>query len=293
MADVKEIGDCYAVAAAATQHLGRYREAEAYASACVERSRGIDAGSYLHGLTWRVAARFMLGDWQGALADQSELERLGEQDPRELPAGYTIRAYAFAALCHELRGERAESDRYIALTRRYFDHRGRLHGGSRHRPPAARALVHRGQFEEALALSPIEPRTGGVGLTLELVCELVAAQGNWDEADRVVAAAREEAEVGEQLSLPLFADRLEGRAAAAAGETERAAALLRRSAEGFAGLGARWEEAWSRLLLGEVLVGGERQPAGRELAGALLVFQQLGSVTEAKRARALLADVAV
>ena len=34
----------------------------------------------------------MLGDWDAALADQAEVERVAGQDPRELPAGYTVRA---------------------------------------------------------------------------------------------------------------------------------------------------------------------------------------------------------
>src|SRR5215208_2057653 len=90
----------------AAQHRGHYREAEAHATTSIERARSIDAGSYLHGLTWRVAARFMLGDWANALADQAEIERVMALDPRELPPGYAIRAYTFTALCHELRGDR-------------------------------------------------------------------------------------------------------------------------------------------------------------------------------------------
>jgi class 3 adenylate cyclase len=293
MTDVKEIGDTYAMAAWSAQHLGRHAEAEAHATACIERSRGIDSGSYLHGLTWRVAARFMLGRWDAALADQAELERIAAQDPRELPAGYTMRAYTFTALCRELRGERDEADRYMELARRYFDLRRPLRArGSLHAPPLALALAHRGLFEDALALIPLVPGTGSAGLTLEALCEIVAARESWDEAAGVVRAAREEAEIGGQLSLPLFADRLEGRAAAAARDEERAATLLRRSADGFAALGARWEEAWSRLLLAEVsLLGGlQRQSVERELAAALSVFEQLGSVREADRAASLLAD---
>ena len=57
MTDVKEIGDALAVSAREAHHLGRFREAEAHATACIERARGLDSGSYLHGLTWRVADR--------------------------------------------------------------------------------------------------------------------------------------------------------------------------------------------------------------------------------------------
>ena len=143
--------------------------------------------------------------------------------------------------------------------------------------------MHRGRFDEAAALCPLEARTIQAGATLELNCELAGEQGRWDDAARVVAAARDEAAVGEQLSLPLFADRLEGRAAAAAGDFAKAVELLRRSADGFAELGARWEEGWSRLLLAELL--GE---AG-ELGAAPTVFERLGSIREAERAAALLA----
>lgn len=294
MTDVKEIGDSYAMAAWSAQHLGRYREAEAHASACIERSRGIDAGSYLHGLTWRVAARFMLGEWEAVLADQAELERVAAEDPRELPAGYTMRAYTFTGLCRELRGEHDEADRYMELASRYFALRRDLRPqGSLQGPPLALALARRGRYEEAVALIPLVPRSGSAGVTLEALCEIAAARERWDEAAGLIAAAREEAEVGELLSLPPFANRLEGRAAGAAGHVKHAAGLLGRSAEDFAALGARWEEAWSRLLLAELVVGSEKRRAERELAVALPIFEQLGSVREAERARALLADVAV
>jgi class 3 adenylate cyclase/tetratricopeptide (TPR) repeat protein len=294
--DVKEIGDTYAMAAESAQALGRYAEAEARATECIERSRGIDSGSYLHGLTWRVAARFMLGEWDEALADHAELEALAAQDPRELPAGFTMRAYTFSALCHELRGETDAADRYIDVSRRYFDFVVERYGRrqpSVHAQPLSLVLARRGLFEEAVERCPLVPHSQGSGLTLQLLCEIVPAKGDWHEAAGVVAAAREEAQVGEQLSLPLFADRLEGRAAAIAGDAERAAALLRRSAEGFASLGARWEEAWSRLLLAEALMPHDAPGAKRELAASLEVFEELDSVRERDRARAMLADVAV
>jgi hypothetical protein len=109
----------------------------------------------------------------------------------------------------------------------------------------------------------------------------------------VVVAARDEAEVGELLALPLVADRLEGRAAAAGGDFASAAKLLGRSAEGFEALEAPWEEAWSRLLLAEALLGGDRTAAERELRAALPVFERLGSVLEAKRARGAFEQIAV
>ena len=157
----------------------------------------------------------------------------------------------------------------------------------------SRSRSRHGRFDEALALIPLVPRSLSAGATLEALCEIAAARERWDEAARLVEAAREEAEVGEQLALRLFADRLEGRAASAAGDADEGGGALARTAEGFAAIGARWEEAWSRLSLAEVVVGSETQHAERELAAALPVFEELGSVREAERARALLAKVAV
>ncbi|HXV34027.1 MAG TPA: BTAD domain-containing putative transcriptional regulator [Gaiellaceae bacterium] len=293
--DVKEIGDSYAGAARSALLAGSYRKAEAHASACIERARGIDSGSYIHGLTWRVAARFALGDWEGALADQAELERVAELAPRELPPAFAMGSYTRAALCHELRGETGDADRYIELGLRYVELGGprRVRGRSIHVPPLALALARRGRFEEAVALVPVAPRSWSAALALEARCEIAAAGERWDEAAGLVAAAREEAEAGEQLALPSLADRLEGRAAAASGDLPAAAELLRRSAAGFAALEAVWEEAWSRLLLAETIAGTDRRAAERELRAALPVFERLGSVREAERAQAALEAIAV
>jgi hypothetical protein len=295
LTDVTEVGDTYAVAARSALFVGRYREAEARATAGVERARGIDSGSYIHGLTWRIAARFALGEWEEALDDQAELERVLALAPREQPPPFTMGAYTRAALCHELRGEREDADRYIERGLRLVEWGGftRVRGRSIHLPPLALALARRGRFDDALDLVPLVPHGVNSGLTLEVLCEIAAARERWGEAAGLVAAARAEAEIGEQLSLPLFADRLEGRAAAAGGDATKGAELLRRSADGFAALEARWEEAWSRLLLAEALAGPDREAAERELRAALPVFEQLGSLREAERARAALEQLAV
>ena len=293
MTDVKEIGDSYAVAARAAHFVGRFREAESHASAGIERARGIDSGSYLHALTWRVSARFALGEWESALADQEELERVAPLSPRALPPAYAMGAYTRIALCHELRGEREEADRYIELALRYFEQvRHARQGGSIHIPPLALTLARRGRFDEALAPIPYMPRSTSASTTLEVLCEIAAMRERWDEAAGLVSAARDEAVVGEQLSLPPFADRLEGRAAHAEGDLAAATELLARSAEGFAAIDARWDEAWSRLLLAEVVAGSDGRRAEQQLAAALPVFERLGSVGEIERARALRVEVA-
>jgi class 3 adenylate cyclase len=289
MSDAKEIGDSYAMVAASSQHIGRYAEAEQHASACVDRARGVDSGSYLHGLAWRVAARFELGKWDEALVDAAELERVASLDPRELPAGYTARGYTYAGLCHELRGEHEAADRYAELMLRYFELKGEPGRGRLSAPPLAVLLGRRGRFDEALSVIPLYPRTASAGFTLAALCELAALRGSWDEAERLVAAAREEAEWGELLALPPHADRLEGRAAAAAGDVSAAVESLRRSADGFASVAARWDEARSRLLLADAVAGVDPARAERELAAALAVFERLGAVRELEQARSLAA----
>ena len=228
MTDVKEIGDAYAVAARAAQHLGRFAEAETHATACIERARGIDSGSYLHGLTWRVAARFALGDWDGALVDQKELERVAAVGPQALPPAFTMGAYTRVALCHELRGERDDADRYIDMALRYIERIRHAYSSSWiHLPPFALVLSRHGRFDEALALIPLVPekcerRRGAQGP----FCEITAARERWDEAGRLVQARAGRPRSENNSRLPLFADRLEGRAASAAGDLAKGAELL-------------------------------------------------------------------
>src|SRR5205807_1823567 len=110
-----------------------------------------------------------------------------------------------------------------------------------------------------------------------------------ERAPETIARARAHAEEAELLALPLFADRLQGRAALASGDTAGAIDPLVRARDGFASLGARWEAAVSALSLGEAFVAaGDPEGARPELASALTVFDELGSVREIARARAAL-----
>jgi hypothetical protein len=292
MRDVREIGDAHAMAAWTTQHIGRYRDAETHAAACVELARDRDAGLYAFGLAWRVQARHALGDWEGALSDQAEIERVAAGEPRDLPASFTMPAYVQAGLCHELRGGGPRADAYLDLALRYFDHRKRFAMWSGPSllalPTAAQILARRRRFDEALAILDAAPGPSA-GLAFAARCEIAAERAAWSEVPALATASREEAAKGELLALPLVVDRLEGRAAAAAGDAEAASLLLRRSADGFRELEAAWEEAWSRLLLGEVLLPGDRSTAEPELAPALAVFERLGSVREIERSRSALA----
>ncbi|MDH5280643.1 MAG: AAA family ATPase [Thermoleophilia bacterium] len=289
LTDVAEIGDAFVMGAWNATYVGLYREAVEHATACIERTRAIDPGEYVHGLAWRVWARTMTGDWSGALEDQAELERIQTETAAALPVGYTLKAYSAASFVHELRGERAEATAYLDLVEQFVAAHPASSSLDRDAALAlaARAHAHRGHPAEAKALFEC-----GADLqappTVEALCEIVAAQEDWVAAPEVIAAARRQAALSEAVALPLFADRLEGRLATAEGDPTRAARLLGRSAGGFAELGALWEEAWSRQLLAEVLIQlSDEQGAQKQRDAARLIFDRLGSVEECERATTL------
>jgi class 3 adenylate cyclase/tetratricopeptide (TPR) repeat protein len=273
LTDSQEIGDAYAMAAWSALYLGLYSEALAHASEGVERSRE-NPGTYAHCLVYRIWAKYMLGDWPGALADHAEMERVLADDPREFPPGPYMRAYALIAFCRELRGEHDESNRLLHLVRRFLDE-----GGSRTGLVGAvayylRALVHRGTGFDEVRRFPLGDPSEGTPILLEALCEFAAAAEDWDGAPALIQRARDESQSTGLRAVPYFADRLDGLA-------HRDPGLLRRSAEGFASLGAVWEEACSRLQLAE-LTGDPT-----DLGNALETFAHLQSVAELARARAL------
>jgi hypothetical protein len=283
LTDSKEIGDVLITAAWNAFNLGLFTEALELAEECVECTRDIDPGAYVHGLSWRVLARFMTGDWQGALDDQVELDRLIGDGGGGLPLPFSRRAYAIAAFCHELRGDREASDRDLETVRRCYAEPNPSRVGRRNAlAPACRALAHRGQVDEARALFLHDPNSKAYGTALEALCDITAAAHDWSGARETVEIARAWAEETGLVGLPFFADRLEGQIAAAEGNAAEAAVLLGRAGRGFAEIGAIWEEAYARLLLGEAT----SDPG--ELEAALVVFERLGSVTEIERARGVL-----
>jgi tetratricopeptide (TPR) repeat protein len=272
-----EIGDAYAMISWSALYLGRYGEALTYASEGVERSQE-NPGTYVHCLVYRAWAKFMLGDWPGALADHAEMERVLADDPRDFLLGPYMRAYALIAFCRELRGDADETDRLLELIRRFLDEGATRTGLVGAISYYLRTLVHRGAGLEEAARFPLTPPSEGTPILLEALCEVAAAAEDWEQARLLVRRARDESRSTGLLAVPFFADRLEGL-------MRRDPSLLRRSADGFSGLGAVWEDAWSRLLLAE-LTGN---PA--DLGSAPKTFERLQSVKELERARALAPEI--
>jgi hypothetical protein len=229
---------------------------------------------------------FRLGAWDAALASHLRLEELLGERWSSPPTPY-LRAAAAVAFMRDARGERAEADRQLGLLQSVDDvQKTRAATGASW---VALTLARRGAFAEAREWLERLRWREGLGLKLEALCDLVAEEGAWLESEDVVRAAREHARFAGLLALPCFADRLEGRAALAAGDPERGAQALAVASEGFARLEARWERAFCDLLLAEALAAlGCRDEARTRLAPALDVFEELRSLREGARARELL-----
>ncbi len=283
LSDLSETCDVYGMAAVSETLLGMYPEAVEHATRSAEIGKELDLGAYLHGLNWRVHARVMAGDWDGAIEDEATIARFENREPISLPGAYSARAAAAIAFCLELRGDPAATARLDVLR----DYKRELESAINTLPLPARALAHRGLIEEAWGWNDLSRRMYRAA-HLEAACEIVAAEQDWDRAaDIIQEARRETAECG-LLALGFFADRLEGRRLAASAEAERAASFLRGSADGFAQIGSPWEEAFSRLLLAETLAGTNEDEAEGQVLQAAPVFQRLGSVQELARSRQLL-----
>ena len=283
LSDIREICDAYGMTAVSSARKGLCGDAQRFAAEEITRAKDIDAGSYLQGLVWHSVACFLLGDWQQVFSNQVEIERMQPGAPA-LPGAMAMRAYVVTMLCHELRGETNEASRYLSLFDEYDETeraRGFTLGGL---PEAARVLARRGDFDRARELLPLQH---GEFLSLHLgaLCEVVLRQQAWEDAEPI--ALRALAEHSSQ-GLPLLAAqayRLQGASAIAAGDTDKGRESLGTSASQLAALGARWEEALSRLLLAETL-HEEGDPEGikhARLAG--ITFEDIGSVQELQRAQ--------
>ncbi len=123
--------------------------------------------------------------------------------------------------------------------------------------------------------------------------ELAAATGDWSSAGSILADVRAyvveaavEADEAKLVSLPCFADRFEGRAAAANGAIDRAIEMLTAASDGFEALEAPYERARTDVDLARALAAtGRIEEAGTRAATAAKVFASLGAVKDLAVAR--------
>ena len=288
LTDSWEVGDSFGVAAWQAFHVGRYREAEARADEGFRRALSGSPIMALYCLDWRALARCRLGEWDGFLADVATAEELlGRR--KDNPPGFASDHVAAAAFVHEVRGDREASDRFLDILS-WLER-------AEDRPSPGWAvwrsllLARRGQFDQATAeldRPEFEALRYGRGYVLEARCDVIAEREAWDEAAEVVRLARQRADTAGLEALRCYADRLEGRAAAAGGRADQAVGLLERARAGFEALEASWEAARTALSLAEALLAAGRPNDGlRPLEACRAVFERLRSLRELERAETL------
>jgi tetratricopeptide (TPR) repeat protein len=282
--DVLEIGDLYAMGTWVHHEVGRYGRALELADTGLEAITGRHPTTELHIRAWRMAALYRSGRWDEALGEFGVVrEMLG--DRRDDPPYFASHAFAIAGVILHRRGERAQSDGLAgSMLRMVSESFGRLYGS------LLRFLVIRGDLTLANELR--RPRTwethAGDALTAE--AERLAANADWAGAADLVATMRAHAEAGDAPSVASVADRLEGRAEAAGGDLEVAAAHLRRAAAGFDALGDPWERALTDLDLARALWRTSEDEASMRLRDATETFESLSDVEGQAEARALSGD---
>jgi hypothetical protein len=173
------------------------------------------------------------------------------------------------------------------MTRREEDKLGR--GGIR--TWLAWANLIRGRSREAGdLLDEVErnPFGGHLPLFRNVQAAYLAESGLWDRVPAFAEDARRYARDSGILALPFHVDRLEGRAALAAGDPGSAVELLERASDGFASLEARWDRARTDVFLASALAdAGRVEEARSRLAAGTAVLEGLDAIRDLERARAL------
>ncbi len=286
--DPWELGDIYGMAAWESCMLGRYPDSERYGLHGRSRAGDLAEGVRAHNLNWAAFARFQMGDWDGVLElfdEAAGLLRERLDDPPYFMAGI-VGAAAF------VQGAREEPDASVIASLERI--RGIVHSGSviaSHWLAWMRArLGDLAGARDALAEGELVRHRVSRPFQEQVAAEVLAIGERWDEAPAFLEAARAYASEAGLLALPLHLDRLEGRAALATGDHDRAIELLRGARDGFGGLQARWERARTELDLAEAWLRlGRTEEACTSLeaaatdlgaAGARLELRRLGELRD-------------
>jgi class 3 adenylate cyclase len=291
--DLVEVVDIYGTAAWGLAHIGDYRRASELGAIGWARGSEKGVGNYVPGVFYAVAT-FRLGRWDEFWRIFTEVdEAFGLSDPGKSLRYHAHRLFAVAAYLSEVSGDSAAADRYIGHLDNSQAAQGSV-GISAARLWIVMTLIRRREFREARARLAVHDPVRDIqnrDLTLEGWADLIAAEGSWNEAAAIVSEARNWSDRTGLRFLPLVADRLEGQAALAAGETDRATRLLETARDGFTRLEVPWERARTELSLAEAYVAnGNGAEAATAARAALETFSALGAPAEIERAAALVAE---
>ena len=294
--DLGELGDSYAVASWNAIYYGLFEEARDIGREGFELFHA-DAPMYaVHALCWATLASFYLGDWDGCLHDFGlVVAGLGERG-QSLTSGFST-PWPAAALIHEARGDRADSQR---LLEELYDVEERSR--SRRRiltvvlPLTMRTMLLRGETQAARARfeAAIEddPRPENLPLLQLAQAELLLAEERWDELEGLAATMRRTGESSGARYLAAAAERAAGRVAAARGDAAEGMRLLEAAAAGYDGAGMAVDAAVARLDAAEAALAAGRREDATRLAAAMGTLRRAGFRREIERGESLLAPAA-
>ena len=258
--DSFEVGDIFGMAAWGQTMIGDYPRSIDVAAEGVRRSENDAIGVGIHCLSWQTLAEFFRGNWSVVIDELLPQMQAALGDRRDQPPYFALHAFFAAAFIMEAQGEPAAA-RPLAIVTQSVD--GATLGTASLWMPAWLHL-HAGRREKAeAALETLETPTGAS----RPIAEAVRAAGlaefeRWDRVPAFLEETRHYAADAGLRALPVHLDRLEGRAALAAGDLEGAIAALDRAADAFGTLGAQWERACTQLSLAEAkLTAGRRDEA--------------------------------
>ena len=274
-----DLDDIFCMAALMAWEQGRYRDAERLSEEGVARVAAL-GGESKGSSSYLAISRFLLGDWDAALA---EYRRVIEREGAE-PAGFMrpLCAVAEFVLCARHQTGEIEMMRRIEL-------KAPMRLAFR-----ALGLGAEGRAEEGLELILVhESPAEGRGLVMMARGQLLRELGRWSDLAALCTEIRERAERADWEAGPAMADRLDAARLLAHGDPAPAAELARSSGERFAAIGAEWEAAVSLLDLAEACLALNRAgDAADALARAEPALRRAGGVAELDRLTGLLARTA-
>ena len=288
--DPSEVADIIGTLAWHYVHIGQYREATELEPTTFTKRFGLNLPLLSHRtkLAFNAVALFRMGEWDRFWEAFHSIDTNIDHD--KAITYHLMRLYGVAAYLHEVGGRQAEADRLIEELDRSQATRGDT-GVSSARLWIVEVLVRRGRFDLArqrMAVADPSRDRQNLDLTYEAWGDLLAEEGAWAEAPRIIAESRQWAADWGLLALPAFADLLEGRSLVAGGDPERGVERLAAARATLHGLEAAWDRARTELHLADALYSlGRGAEAAEVAAAALATIERVDAPQELARAREL------